>query len=1268
VSRAESRGLAVERDEARQELHDQVVAFAEGDRGERAAAAAIERGVSLWRAAQGPLNGDGIVIDRQDAGIVLALGSALTHAGREREALGLYSELEIFSPLFDPFVNVTPDVISSLCLHVTDVFVTAVRSDGWSEPALYEEYRQVRRAVFGAAPGDLHITTDFFVAFAKIFWRAFRIDPATNMGDLFAALAYFHHLGGSAPGAVPEMVREYFGLIHPTTMDSRRPHPVALLARGESERSVVDPGPFGRATLIARAQMATAVDAGTTAAAAADLCVALIWQFGVTADKDYLDEAVMHGTLAIKALSQHDARRPKVVGAMAMAAAFGSYYEPFEAANLESALTSARRLLARLPTVDEARLAVLSGYAMAAGRAHELYGWRDDLDLVIGEYLRLARSEETNARIRSDLWLSAALNARWRYDTSNSREDLNRALHVYVAALDDVEREEKGEVLSGYARLRHELYGFTADYVDLSEAVSAMRESLRSDRIGNRSKDEDAVFLAVLLIERYNLLRYPHDCQEAVRLLEPLAAADGVDDEELALRLANLGAALLAASSHQRDEVESATLDRAVELTRRALDLSGQRGRQRLRWLLNLGRMLMRRASGAAPESDLSAAIEACSEAMECAEEDDEARGQVLDLLAIVYHRNYEITGQLGDIDLAVDCGRSALALVGKDAKARASRQLALGGSLMARFTAAGDPADRSLAVELWASIARGAASPAYYRCEAGRLWGQEAAAYGNFSLACAAFSIAVEQMPLLAWRGLDPFDRQEQLAKLYSLPTSAAACALRAGRPSRAVELLELGRGIFWNQEDDLLADLNAVERVAPEIADRLRKVGESLRLYDRAIYQARAAETLTQHMRSISFLLEAANGGAVGHIEDQKLNLVLERERLIERVRGLPGLADFGRQPTLKELLSVTAGRIIVLLNISYLGSEAIVLTEDGFDVVPLPLATPRECGERGHSWMLALLRAEFDTESPDVRSAFREVADEVLDWLWTAVTEPVLNHLQHLRPPVGNNPWPHVWWMPTHLLTALPLHAARPRRPAGSGARPPDDSVLDRVVSSYTPTLTALWRTGKRPRQGAAPKMLIVAVTERPGLPRLQFARGEAAAVQRSCRGMAVTPLLDSQATVSNVVALLKESSWLHIACHNRPALDGLHKGALVLFDDVIRVPDLIAEKIDGAEFAYLSTCHSADGVLQHTNEALNLAAALRLVGYRHVIATLWSAGDRSAARVAESVYTALRTPEGMDSSRAAEALHHAVRHERALAPDAPLGWAPYIHIGP
>ncbi|WP_443072420.1 CHAT domain-containing protein [Streptomyces sp. NBC_01485] len=77
------------------------------------------------------------------------------------------------------------------------------------------------------------------------------------------------------------------------------------------------------------------------------------------------------------------------------------------------------------------------------------------------------------------------------------------------------------------------------------------------------------------------------------------------------------------------------------------------------------------------------------------------------------------------------------------------------------------------------------------------------------------------------------------------------------------------------------------------------------------------------------------------------------------------------------------------------------------------------------------------------------------------------------------------PRVWWAPGGLLGQLPLHAVGYHTDSASDPR--RRTVMDRVVSSYTPTVRALRYTRRHPPgPRSRTQALIVAMPTTPGLP--------------------------------------------------------------------------------------------------------------------------------------------------------------------------------------
>ena len=119
-----------------------------------------------------------------------------------------------------------------------------------------------------------------------------------------------------------------------------------------------------------------------------------------------------------------------------------------------------------------------------------------------------------------------------------------------------------------------------------------------------------------------------------------------------------------------------------------------------------------------------------------------------------------------------------------------------------------------------------------------------------------------------------------------------------------------------------------------------------------------------------------------------------------------------------------------------------------------------------------------------------------------------------------------------------------------------------------------------------------------------------------------------------------------------------------------------------RVPQCEFAFLDACHTAMGDVRLPDEAVHLAAGMLAAGCQGVVGAMWAIKDKYGAVVAESFYEYLTAEKRndnnggrpgnarLDSSRAADALHHAVQCLRKQIGDTEedlLAWIPYVHFG-
>jgi CHAT domain-containing protein len=257
--------------------------------------------------------------------------------------------------------------------------------------------------------------------------------------------------------------------------------------------------------------------------------------------------------------------------------------------------------------------------------------------------------------------------------------------------------------------------------------------------------------------------------------------------------------------------------------------------------------------------------------------------------------------------------------------------------------------------------------------------------------------------------------------------------------------------------------------------------------------------------------------------------------------------------------------------------------------------------------------------------------------------------------------------IWWCPTGPLAFLPIHAAGlygENQDIGS-------KLSDFLISSYTPSLTALIE-GLRPCSEFQGELQLLAVSQpsAQGQSDILGTQEEIKYIQEHAKGkVTVLPLNQDMATIENVQKGMKDSRWVHFACHGVQSTSPTESALLLAGSSQLTLSDIIQLNLPSADLAFLSACQTATGSTKLQDEAVHLTAGMLLAGYRGVIGTMWSIMDNDAPQVARDVYAHLLERSPPDPTRAAEALHLAVRklQEQPGGKKSFLHWVPFVHFG-
>ncbi|HEY9328259.1 MAG TPA: CHAT domain-containing protein [Streptomyces sp.] len=881
---------------------------------------------------------------------------------------------------------------------------------------------------------------------------------------------------------------------------------------------------------------------------------------------------------------------------------------------LRDAVSTARRMVqcARHadPDLDTYRATLASMLWLLSGRNGDLDILSEASDLVRQALSDPRRESGEDRPARRNL---LALVLKRQYELTGDVHALREATEFGREAVSTAPRTSRaassftGNLADGLRMLSER----TKDLAMAREAVLFAREAIGGLRPDDPEWAATQAVLGGSLMQLADRTNDEHTTADATREIRKAVTATAVNHPDYLPRLNMLYRALMKEYGHSKSPaVLAEALDTARDLAGTAPANHPERGK----YLSHLSRVLRElyvRKEGE-PVRALNDSIEFAKQAVACTLPNHPDRADCLSNLSDLLQLSFERTGDLSALRESVPPN---------SATAKMS-----GASISQRITAA----QRAALADL-------------------RL--------GRVRRAMAMIRLATELLPQLGLRDVDRADREHRVSSANRLPATAAATAIAAAQPGYAVELLEQTRGVVFAGTLDTREDAAELRLAAPDLLPRFQELRDAINAADHEI----TLPTFSEH--------RDATGRHSRELAARRAALNEQWDTLLEEIRRRPGLAGFQRSIPIAELRRHADQGPVIYVTADETRAHALIVRDDPGEpvrVVELPAAATRATVVQQADAFRTALRVTTDRQQP--ARARRDAQQHMLDvlaWTWTNITEPVLDRLGHTGPPPEGQPWSRVWWCPVGMVTMLPLHAA-----GRYASATPAETVMDRVISSYTPTIRALAHA-RRDGSGTQ-SALVIAVPDAPDCPPLDGAVQEAEIVRDFIPGTAVLPAPGAVTDRDTVIEALPRHGIVHLACHGYADLRDPSASRLLLHDHAANPLTLHAmTRLDlrHAQLAYLSACSTTHTREDQADEATHLTAAFQLAGYRSVIGTLWPINDRTAITVARDFYTNLTAnrTKPVDPGMAAEALHHAVRNLRDKTPALPSRWAAYIHSG-
>jgi len=991
------------------------------------------------------------------------------------------------------------------------------------------------------------------------------------------------------------------------------------------------------------------------------LGLSLLALFQQTGDAEALTEAVSASRAALGSIAPDEPDRARYLANLADVL-HAWYQRGDDLAVLDEAIEVARAAVAAAPVRYPGRVRFLRLLGAGLMSRSERTGDEPALE----ESIRTLRSALASARAghpgHVDCLLALASALRLKAGRTAGTRQLDEAIKLGRAACAAAgDYAEVALCLGQLGECLRERFERTGEVSCLVEAAEAGRRALTACPVDDPSRALLTSYLAGSLRLLFMQTRDLDVLRQAIDYARQAVAATPADHPAMAIYQNTLNGCLQ--FLYVRTGEESA-LVAAVEASRAAVAAMVEGRPERQDCLNNLGLALRALAEHTRDAELMREAVQAGRSALSDVDPGHPDRPARLNNLAASLRSLAMLTGEASHAVEATSVLRKATASWPAGHPHRATGLMNLGRSLMAESAVSGSEVGLDEAERCLAEVGGDRSAPGVIR-----LWSWSRASLlasrreGGAGDALAAAEAAATLLPQLAPGAMALSDRFYWPGELSMLAAQAAAAAVAAGRPERAVELLEQTRGVA--------------------IADLLdARGGDEARLSAKA---PALADELADMRSRLAKLGDASSGQRQVEPVRERLDAQAAWDDLAARIRAVDGFASFGATPPARELTRLAGRGPVVLVYAADSRGDALILTGDPASpvrFVPLPGLTEATAGARAEA-LLAACRLDDSQASMTERRAAQASVLDVLAWLWDTVAGPVLRASGYDAGPGQDEDWPRVWWCPIGVMGGLPLHCAGHH--ADLASSDPERlgnprTVLDRVVSAYATTLRGLGQARDRQAYQAARasrafralrrgrgRLLVIAVPEVDGAEALPGATNEAEIISALVRESSVL----SAPGRSEVVQALPGYEIVHFACHVRLNPADPATGYFVLPDHEhapLTVADIGALDLPG-QLAFLSACDTAVATSHFTNETVHLTGAFHLAGYQRVIGTLWPVADEPAVELCERFYQRL-TRNGTESpapDRAAGALHEAVRELRRRYPDAPTLWAAHTYTG-
>ncbi|KAI6772814.1 hypothetical protein HG530_003772 [Fusarium avenaceum] len=705
--------------------------------------------------------------------------------------------------------------------------------------------------------------------------------------------------------------------------------------------------------------------------------------------------------------------------------------------------------------------------------------------------------------------------------------------------------------LRSYDDFFFKMYLAFGDVVVLGEAI---RVSQHIVGISEQGSDEHARHLSLLggrLVERYLRTGTSADLDASIEACREAVNKTPATSLSRRQRMQALCYGLGAKYGKTMTEADFQAVKLVLD---EVLDRLPTRPKSRARSLGNIAVILSLRYGQTGNEDDFKRAVDTFQSSVDLTTVGDPRLGGRLSNLGAIYYHMYSKTNNMERLETSISITRKAVEATPENHPGRAQRYSNLTDSLQARYLNLNLPQDLEEAISFYRPVLYQSSASIFVRVQAGYSLMQCYTSKRNFNEAFQAASLSINILSERIPRSLLNADIQRELGKLSGLATEAASISLYLGRsPVVALELLETARGVMAASINVLRSDIQDLAREFPELADRFRCLRDQL---DNA-----------PNLSSQLLMGEKEWAGQTS----QRYNAGKDLSEVLTEIRSKPGFERFMRPEDEERMKSAAALGPVIVVN-------------DQTKLVFLPSLSKRDIDLKYKSLDRGSLR--------------------VLEWLWEAVAEPILEALGFNEPPPEGN------LKRSHIIVCY----------LGRGHRAKSqDSTAE--------------------HESTTNEALLVSAAEIPGHFGLMFAEKEVRMLRQVCQSMNLKPI-EPVPQRDIVLSHLRKCKIFHFAGHGHTDTADPSKSQLFLEDwqtHPLTISSLLELNLqrEGPFLAYLSACGTGQIKSQKLfDEGIHLISAFN---------------DESCVDMAAMIYNEIHKG-GMSDDAVCRGVHVATKAKR------------------